>query len=75
MDTEQGLCLGALFDIAATNVNRLVYSYFYDSSGRFALSCVSCFGFIFLSFEICHCRDLIWAGGFVYLGFAGPLRC
>ena len=29
MDTEQGLCLGSLFDISATNVNRLVYSYFY----------------------------------------------
>ncbi|CAL2273401.1 unnamed protein product [Prunus armeniaca] len=41
MDTEQGLCLGALFDIAATNVNKPFHYYFY---------CLSCNLIVYMFF-------------------------
>lgn len=41
MDTEQGLCLGALFDIAATNVNKPFHYYFY---------CLSCYLIVYMFF-------------------------
>lgn len=74
MDTEQGLCLGALFDIAATNVTiRILLFWLLKPPLCFLFPIL---GLIFmLSRKFCHSRDLIWAGDFVSLGFAVPLRC
>jgi len=66
MDPNQGLCLGALFDIAATNVSTIFFDLI--SFMRFFLQHL-------LHIEISASRDLIWAEDFVFLGSAVPLRC
>lgn len=69
MDPKQGLCLGALFDIAATNVSRFLFSGF----GTFFLLLVLTIyrmRIVFGSF-----RDLMLADGFVSLDFVVQLRC
>lgn len=66
MDPNQGLCLGALFDIAATNVSthsfELVFSMGYPFSD-------------FIHMKASLSRGLIWVEDSVFLVSAVPLRC
>lgn len=63
MDPAQGLCVGALFDIAATNVN------FYLLSIKKQLNFWNYFPNEF--YDTCV-RDLIWAEDFAYSDFVVP---
>ena len=69
MDPKQGLCLGALFDIAATNVNNPC-SILLTIFGYFKHSSYSC-----LLLPTYQFRDLIWGEDSVSLAFAVPSRC
>ena len=66
MDPNQGLCLGALFDIAATNVST--HSFGLVSSMGYPLS-------DFIHTKASLSRVLIWVEDSVFLVSAVPLRC